>query len=129
MLRFSPSWIDEILNLPLCRRSKIGSSHLNYRCRSDSACGVQNDRTEQNIGLHTRCGSYIRKQARPQRASTCAAQHQKSQAVLPGGNLQVCLCPSAPCNLDPISQNSSIPEPAVAPGTEGANSASPCEPV
>jgi hypothetical protein len=41
------------------------------------------------------------------------------EAVLPDYNLQVSLYPSAPCNLDPISQNLSIPEPAVAPDGGG----------
>lgn len=55
----------------------------------------------------------------PQTAIASAFPNQRSEAVLQDYNLQVSLFPSAPCNLDPISQNSSIPEPAVAPDGGG----------
>lgn len=122
MLWFSPSWIDQILNLltalPLV--AQIRSSHLNYRRRSDSARGVQNDRTEQaRSGYKPAAVSISAKQFLPQIASACGAAHsQRSEAIHPPRlqSARLPLSTSAPCNLDPISQNSSTPEPAVAPG-------------
>lgn len=107
MLWFSPSWIDQILNLPtaLPLVAQIRSSHLNYRRRSDSARGVQNDRTEQTrSGYKPAAVSISAKQVLPQIASACgAAQRQRNEAILilPDCNLQVSLWPSAPLQPGP----------------------------